>query len=114
VELVEHNPGGGIDYPLKLSKFQNVSTLTIFVAENFGGDCTSISYVGLKGEVTSVGGRGGPLGGSLRHMHGPSPAFDPTHTRPSFFSTLLRCVVLCGAGRRGTAWWSVCTSRLRR
>jgi len=46
--------GGGIDYPLKVSKFQNVSSLTIFFSENGGGDVTSVSYVGFKGEITSV------------------------------------------------------------
>ena len=37
-----------------MSKFQSVSSLTIFVSENYGGDVTSISYIGLKGEVTTV------------------------------------------------------------
>jgi hypothetical protein len=46
--------GGGIDYPLKVSKFQNVSSLTIFVSENCGADLTSISYIGFKGEVTTA------------------------------------------------------------
>lgn len=46
--------GGGIDYPLKVSKFQNVDSLTIFFSENGGGDVTSVSYVGFKGEVTTA------------------------------------------------------------
>lgn len=46
--------GGGIDYPLKVSKFQNVDSLTIFFRENGGGDVTSVSYVGFKGEVTTA------------------------------------------------------------
>ena len=50
----DHGATGGIDYPLKLAKFQSVSSLTIFFEENFGGDFTSISYLGLKGEVTTV------------------------------------------------------------
>jgi hypothetical protein len=44
------NPRGGV----QLNKFQNVSTLTIVIKENFGGDHTSISYIGFKGEVTNV------------------------------------------------------------
>lgn len=43
-------PCGGV----QLNKFQNVSTLTIVIKENFGGDHTSISYIGFKGEVTNV------------------------------------------------------------
>lgn len=46
--------GGGIDYPLKVSKFQNVDSLTIFFSENEGSDVTSVSYVGFKGEVTTA------------------------------------------------------------
>eukprot|EP00624_Nannochloropsis_granulata_P000262 evm.model.NODE_10932_length_14799_cov_18.808027.4 len=46
--------GGGIDYPLKVSKFQNVDSLTIFFSENGGHDVTSVSYVGFKGEVTTA------------------------------------------------------------
>jgi len=46
--------GGGIDYPLKVSKFQNVDSLTIFFSEIGGGDVTSVSYVGFKGEVTTA------------------------------------------------------------
>ena len=41
----------------QVSKFQSVSSLTIFFCENFGGDSTSVSYIGFKGEVTSVRGR---------------------------------------------------------
>jgi hypothetical protein len=45
-----------IDYPLKLSKFQNVSTLTLFFTETFGADQASISYIGFKGETIYVSG----------------------------------------------------------
>lgn len=43
-----------VDYPTKLSKMQNVSNITLFVSENFGGDSTIINYLGFKGESTNV------------------------------------------------------------
>ena len=53
-EAASVGDGGGIDYPLKVSKFQNVSSLTLFFSENGGADVTSVSYVGFKGEVTTA------------------------------------------------------------
>lgn len=38
----------------RIRKFQGVSSLTIFVQENFGGDNSRIYYIGLKGESKKV------------------------------------------------------------
>mmetsp|Transcript_16851 Transcript_16851/g.28920 ORF Transcript_16851/g.28920 Transcript_16851/m.28920 type:complete len:224 (+) Transcript_16851:275-946(+) len=45
---------GEIDYPVRASKFQNISSLTIYVSENFGADSTKITFLGLKGEGTTA------------------------------------------------------------
>lgn len=37
-------------YPLQARKFQSISTLTLFVSDNFDGDRTRFYYIGLKGE----------------------------------------------------------------
>lgn len=51
-----HFVEGTIDYPLRpAGRFQNISSLTIFVADNYSGDdelSTFITYVGLKGKGT--------------------------------------------------------------
>lgn len=41
----------GIDYPVSLSKFTNVSNLVLGFPENFGGDVTQIKFIGIKGEL---------------------------------------------------------------
>lgn len=38
----------------RLTKFQNIHRLVLFVSENFDGDCSHISYIGLKGIATKV------------------------------------------------------------
>lgn len=52
----DHFVEGTIDYPLRpAGRFQNISHLTIFVADNYSGDeerSTIITYVGLKGKGT--------------------------------------------------------------
>lgn len=50
-----HFVEGTIDYPLRpAGRFQNISSLTIFVADNYGGEgdefSTIITFVGLKGK----------------------------------------------------------------
>ena len=50
IELAEDNSDGRIEYPLKLSKFQNVGSLTIGIDENYGAENTEIKYIGFKGE----------------------------------------------------------------
>ncbi len=37
------------EFPLSLAKFNNVSSLSLFVSDNYGGDVCSLQYVGLKG-----------------------------------------------------------------
>lgn len=53
-----HFVEGTIDYPLRpAGRFQNISSLTIFVADNYSGDeglATIITYVGLKGKGTKL------------------------------------------------------------
>ena len=49
-DLVEDNLDGSIEYPLKVTKFQNVGTLTLGIDENYGAENTEIRYIGFKGE----------------------------------------------------------------
>ena len=52
----QHFPDGTIDYPLRpAGRFQGISSLTIFVQDNYSGDeelSSFITYVGLKGKGT--------------------------------------------------------------
>ena len=84
--LVEDN-NGRIEYKTQFSKFQNVSTLWIFIPDNHGADHSLISYIGLSGVATEhkrravdavyelhcVGDHNDPLkdemGGSTGHFH---------------------------------------------
>ena len=50
LELVEGNYDGRVEYPLKLSKFQNVGSITLGIDENYGAENTEIKYIGFKGE----------------------------------------------------------------
>ncbi|TDH73602.1 hypothetical protein CCR75_008456 [Bremia lactucae] len=49
LELIEDDTGN-LYYPLQMRKFQGVSSLTLFVESNYGGDKTKIYYIGIKGE----------------------------------------------------------------
>lgn len=40
---------GSVEYPLKVTKLQNVTSLSLYFSENFGGDYTEIVYIGLRG-----------------------------------------------------------------
>ena len=42
------------DYPLKQHKFSGVESITIFVADSFGGDLSRISFLGFKGTGTGI------------------------------------------------------------
>jgi hypothetical protein len=45
-----------IDPVSRIVKFSSVSSITIFIPENFGADVTRIFYIGLKGDFgTQVG-----------------------------------------------------------
>jgi hypothetical protein len=52
----EHLADGTIDYPCRpAGRFQNISSLTIFVADNYDdGRGTEITYVGFKGKGTGT------------------------------------------------------------
>lgn len=38
----------------RVAKFASIRSLTLFFSENFGGDTTKISFIGLKGEFSEV------------------------------------------------------------
>lgn len=39
-----------IDYPLMVTKFSNISNLTLYFPANFGAKQTKIYYIGIRGE----------------------------------------------------------------
>ncbi|KAM4794977.1 PITH domain-containing protein 1 [Rhinophrynus dorsalis] len=41
---------GELEYPTKISRFSNVSHLSIHISKNFGAENTKIYYIGLRGE----------------------------------------------------------------
>eukprot|EP00189_Rhodosorus_marinus_P012708 CAMPEP_0184744362 /NCGR_PEP_ID=MMETSP0315-20130426/7156_1 /TAXON_ID=101924 /ORGANISM="Rhodosorus marinus, Strain UTEX LB 2760" /LENGTH=209 /DNA_ID=CAMNT_0027216059 /DNA_START=97 /DNA_END=726 /DNA_ORIENTATION=+ len=51
-ELVPEDREGNVEYTTKYTKYQNVRSMWLFISENFGGDNTSIQYIGLKGTST--------------------------------------------------------------
>mmetsp|Transcript_3458 Transcript_3458/g.2923 ORF Transcript_3458/g.2923 Transcript_3458/m.2923 type:complete len:195 (+) Transcript_3458:48-632(+) len=54
LDLIEDNLDGAVEYPIKLTKFQNVGTLTLGIDENYGEEQTEIRYIGLKGENLNI------------------------------------------------------------
>mmetsp|Transcript_6591 Transcript_6591/g.19966 ORF Transcript_6591/g.19966 Transcript_6591/m.19966 type:complete len:208 (+) Transcript_6591:131-754(+) len=52
-ELVSDNSKGEVEYPTKITKFQNVRTMWIFISDNFGAEETSLQYIGLKGTASA-------------------------------------------------------------
>ena len=55
VELLEEAAAQhAADYPLKQHKFNGVESVTIFVADSFGGDVSRISFLGFKGAGTGI------------------------------------------------------------
>lgn len=38
----------------RVAKFSSIRSLTLFFSENFGGDTTKISFIGLKGEFSEA------------------------------------------------------------
>eukprot|EP01027_Heterolobosea_sp_BB2_P009620 GEZU01014169.1.p1 GENE.GEZU01014169.1~~GEZU01014169.1.p1 ORF type:complete len:212 (-),score=47.65 GEZU01014169.1:457-1092(-) len=44
---------GELEYMTKVTKFQNVNSLTMYFPENFGSDTTRIYYIGFKGDFTN-------------------------------------------------------------
>jgi hypothetical protein len=51
---LNENFDGSLEYATKISKFQNVTSLTLFFPENFGAEHTLISYIGLKGDFKTL------------------------------------------------------------
>ena len=45
---------GALEYQTKITKFQNVTHLTLFFPDNFGAEETKIHFIGLKGEYHEV------------------------------------------------------------
>jgi len=45
---------GELEYPTKIAKFSNVTSLTLYFPENYGADTTKIYYVGLKGDYAPL------------------------------------------------------------
>jgi len=43
----------GVEYLTKMSKFINVSSLTLYFPNNFGAELTKVYYIGFKGEFTT-------------------------------------------------------------
>mmetsp|Transcript_63876 Transcript_63876/g.114046 ORF Transcript_63876/g.114046 Transcript_63876/m.114046 type:complete len:218 (-) Transcript_63876:55-708(-) len=53
-ELSEDSRHGELEYATKYSKFTSVCNVTLHFPSNFGGDITTLYFLGLKGETTSV------------------------------------------------------------
>mmetsp|Transcript_20457 Transcript_20457/g.28545 ORF Transcript_20457/g.28545 Transcript_20457/m.28545 type:complete len:210 (-) Transcript_20457:354-983(-) len=47
-----YDSDGSVQYPVKIFKFQNCSSITMFFTGNFDEETTQINYIGLKGEGT--------------------------------------------------------------
>jgi PITH domain len=43
-----------VEYQVRVSKFSNVKTLSLFFPSNFGAESTRIYFIGFKGEFTEV------------------------------------------------------------
>ncbi|KAF9276498.1 PITH domain-containing protein 1 [Mortierella alpina] len=53
-DLVEDSYGQVAEYSTRVAKFSSIRSLTLFFSENFGGDTTKISFIGLKGEFSEL------------------------------------------------------------
>lgn len=46
---------GIVEYAVNRAKFSNITSLSFYIPENYGGDdCTKILYIGLRGEWTKM------------------------------------------------------------
>jgi hypothetical protein len=39
-----------IEYPVRVARFSALSSITLYIPDNFGDEATRISYIGFKGE----------------------------------------------------------------
>eukprot|EP00124_Ichthyophonus_hoferi_P003132 Ihof_evm2s254 gene=Ihof_evmTU2s254 len=44
------DPTGRLDYPTRVTKFQNLHSITMFFSSSYGADISKIFYIGLAGE----------------------------------------------------------------
>ena len=51
-DLAAADPTGLLEYPTQFSRFQSVTKLSLFVADNHGAETTRLCYIGLKGVGT--------------------------------------------------------------
>eukprot|EP00472_Partenskyella_glossopodia_P001550 CAMPEP_0197532680 /NCGR_PEP_ID=MMETSP1318-20131121/40596_1 /TAXON_ID=552666 /ORGANISM="Partenskyella glossopodia, Strain RCC365" /LENGTH=208 /DNA_ID=CAMNT_0043089319 /DNA_START=1 /DNA_END=627 /DNA_ORIENTATION=+ len=47
-----YDKDGSVEYPVRMHRFNNASSITMFFPGNFDDDTTQINYIGLKGEGT--------------------------------------------------------------
>lgn len=45
---------GELEYQTRYAKFQGVASLILHFPENFGGETTRVSFIGLQGEATQI------------------------------------------------------------
>ncbi|KAF9578584.1 hypothetical protein BGW38_005548 [Lunasporangiospora selenospora] len=50
--LVEDTNNQVAEYSTRIAKFTSIRSLTLYFSENYGGDTTRISFIGLKGEYS--------------------------------------------------------------
>eukprot|EP01117_Protostelium_nocturnum_P007476 TRINITY_DN2672_c0_g1_i1.p1 TRINITY_DN2672_c0_g1~~TRINITY_DN2672_c0_g1_i1.p1 ORF type:complete len:213 (-),score=59.16 TRINITY_DN2672_c0_g1_i1:29-667(-) len=48
------DPKGEYEYPTKISLFNNVNRIILYIPQNFGANTTKICYVGLKGDYSPL------------------------------------------------------------
>ncbi|KAF9354969.1 hypothetical protein BGX34_010718 [Mortierella sp. NVP85] len=53
-ELVEDSHGQIAEYHTRVAKFASIRSLALYFSDNFGGDTTRISFIGLKGEFSEL------------------------------------------------------------
>uniref|UniRef100_A0A182JD90 PITH domain-containing protein n=1 Tax=Anopheles atroparvus TaxID=41427 RepID=A0A182JD90_ANOAO len=51
---LEKDTSGAIEYSTKVVSFANVHHLSIHIPSNYGGDTTTVYYIGLKGEFSEA------------------------------------------------------------
>ena len=51
---LQEDLNGRLEYQTRITKFQNVTNLTLYFPSNFGNDTTIISYIGLKGDFKEL------------------------------------------------------------